>query len=274
MKIAKAVTIFVFLCTIAIWIYGKEVVKKQDAVPPVISSAIEELHVEAAAAANDAVLKKGLTASDDVDGDITEQIIVGNISPFREKGVCDVEYVVFDSSNNVGRYERTVYFENYESPKLHLSKGLVYEVNGKISISDRLTATDMLEGDISGKIRFSSSNLTTTEDGTYRLNVEVKNSYGDSVKYQLPINLVRYNCDEERIQLKDYLIYVRQGEEVYPEQYVTSVINRKGEVEGLEHIKITQDVDFAKAGIGQICYELSEGENVVYATYLTIIVTE
>ena len=43
MKIAKTITIFVFICTIAIWIYGKELVKKQDTVPPVIISTIEEL---------------------------------------------------------------------------------------------------------------------------------------------------------------------------------------------------------------------------------------
>ena len=274
MKIAKIITIFVFLCTIAIWIYGKEVVKKQDAVPPVITSSIDELHVDAAEAADDAVLKEGLTASDDVDGDITEQIIVGIISPFKEKGVCDVEYVVFDSNNNVGRYQRTVYFENYESPKLHLSKALLYEVNGRISISDRLTATDMLEGDISGKVRFSSANLTLSEAGTYRLNVEVKNSYGDTVKYQLPMNLVRYNCDQERIQLKDYLIYVEKGEEIAPESYITKVTNRAGKAEGLENIKITRDVDLTKPGTGQICYELLEGEEAVYATYLTVIVTE
>lgn len=274
MKIAKIITIFVFLCTIAIWIYGKEVVKKQDAVPPVITSSIDELHVDAAEAADDAVLKEGLTASDDVDGDITDHIIVGTISPFKKKGVCDVEYVVFDSNNNVGRYERTVYFENYESPKLQLSKALVYEVNGTILITDRLTATDMLEGDISGKIRFSSSNLTTTEEGTYRLNVEVKNAYGDSVKYQLPINLVRYNCDQERIQLNDYLVYVENGKEIAPESYITNVINRSGKTEGLEHIKITRNVDLTKPGTGQICYELLEGEEVVYATYLTVIVTE
>ena len=112
MKIAKAITIFVFICTIAIWIYGKEVVKKQDTVPPVITSAIDELHVDAAAAADDAVLKEGLTASDDVDGDITEHIIVGTISQFKEKGVCDVEPFkvtrslrdVFEVSENVGDY--------------------------------------------------------------------------------------------------------------------------------------------------------------------------
>ena len=274
MKIAKFITIFVFLCTIGIWFYGKEVVKKQDTVPPVIASTIDELHVNAAKPVDDTVLKEGLTAFDDVNGDLTAQIMVGTISPFKEKGVSNIEYVVFDSSNNVGRYERTVYLENYESPKLQLSKALVFEVNGKISISDRLTVTDMLDGDISGKIHFSSANLTITEAGTYRLNVEAKNSYGDSAKFQLPINLVRYNCDQERIQLKDYLIYVKTGTDISPERYIKKVVNRTGEVVGLENVKITREVDLTKSGTGQICYELLEGDDVVYATYLTIIVTE
>ena len=52
------------------------------------------------------------------------------------------------------------------------------------------------------------------------------------------------------------------------------MINREGEIEGVENIKITREVDLTKPGTGQICYELVEGEGVVYATYLTIIVTE
>lgn len=272
MKIAKKITIIMFLCTIAIWIYGKHEVKKQDVEPPVITSAIDELYVDATAGEDG--LKEGLTAFDDVDGDITENIMVGTISPFKEKGVSDVEYVVFDSSNNVGRYERTVCFENYESPKLHLSKALVYEVNGVINISDRLTAVDMLEGDISGKIRFSSANLTTTEEGTYKLNVELKNSYGDAVKYQLPINLVRYNCEQERIQLREYLVYVKKDSALSPASYIEKVTNRTGVSVGVENVKISSEADLTKPGTGQICYELLEGEEVVYATYLTVIVTE
>ena len=62
MKIAKAITIFVFICTIAFWAYGKEVVKKQDAVPPVITSTIDELHVDAHTGVEKAGLKKGISA--------------------------------------------------------------------------------------------------------------------------------------------------------------------------------------------------------------------
>ena len=275
MKIAKWITIIIFLGAIGIWCYGQEELKKQDTSAPVITSDIEELHVDAAS--GESGLKEGLTAFDDVDGDITENIIVGTISPFKEKGVSEVEYVVFDSSNNVGRYTRTVCFENYESPKLYLSKALVYEVNGVINISDRLTAADMLEGDISGKIRFSSANLTTTEEGTYKLNVELKNSYGDTVKYRLPINLVRYNCEQERIQLSEYLVYVKKNSSLSPESYIKKVTNRTGvqeELESLDNVKITSEADLTKPGTGQICYELLEEEQVVYATYLTVIVTE
>lgn len=272
MKIAKWITVIIFICAIAIWIYGKEEIKKQDHVPPVITSTIDELYVDATT--GEEGLKEGLTASDDVDGDITENIIVGTISPFKKKGVSDVKYVVFDSSNNVGYYERTVYFKNYESPKLHLSKALVYEVNGKINITDRLTAIDMLEGDISEKIRFFSTNLTITEEGTYKLNVELKNSYGDSVKYELPINIVPYSCSQDFIQLKEYLIYVKKEDVFRPESYIQKVTNRKGQEVGLGNVKITKEVDLTKPGTGQICYELYEGEEVVYATYLTIIVTE
>jgi hypothetical protein len=274
MKIAKRITILLFICTVAFWLYGKEQREKQDMTAPVISSTISELHVDASLAFDEYALKEGLRASDDVDGDITRDIIVGTISPFIEKGISDVEYVVFDSSNNVGRYERTVYFENYESPKLHLSKALVYEVNGRINISDRLTAIDMLEGDISGKIRFSSGNLTVTEEGTYKLNVELKNSYGDTVKEQLPINLVRYNCAKELIQLKEYLIYLKVQEDFAPEDYIENVTNRTGEEVDITNVVITREVDLTQAGTGQIRYELLEGEEVVYATYLTIIVTE
>ena len=272
MKIAKIVTILIFIATIGVWMYGKGVMKKQDNVPPVITSTVDELHVDVTAGKEG--LKEGLSASDNVDGDITEDIIVGAISSFKEKGVSDVEYVVFDANNNVGRYERTVHFENYESPKLHLSKALVYEINGAINITDRLTATDVLEGDISEKIRFYSMNLTTTEEGTYKLNVELKNSYGDLVKHELPIHIVPYSCLQELIQLKEYLVYVKQGETLSPEKYVEKIVSSSGKELALENVKITKEVDISKPGIGQICYELYEGEEIVYVTYLTVIVTE
>ena len=84
---------------------------------------------------------------------------------------------------------------------------------------------------------------------------------------------MRYNCDQERIQLSEYLIYVKKGTLLAPEKYIEKVTNRVGKEEGMDKVKITREVDLTKTGTGQICYELLEGEDVVYATYLTVIVT-
>ena len=272
MKVAGRIVVLLFLCSIIFDFWGKEQKKKEDVIPPVISSDRDELRVDIRNGAFE--LREGLQAIDNVDGDITSEIIVGTISPFKEKGVCDVEYIVFDSNNNVGRYERTVYFEHYEAPKLKLLKPLAYEANGRVVISDRLVAEDMLEGDISGKMRFSSSNLSAYEVGTYELNVEVKNSYGDIVKYQLPINIVPFKYNKEYIQLEDYLVYTKVGENLKPKDYIKSVVGRNDEKVSLEQIDITVDVDFSIPGVGQICYELYEGRDVIYATYLIVIVEE
>ena len=91
MKIAKWMTIIIFICSIAVWIYGKKEMKKQDIVAPVITSTIDELYVDVTT--GEEGLKDGLTAFDDEDGDITENIIVGTISPFKKKGVSDVKYI-------------------------------------------------------------------------------------------------------------------------------------------------------------------------------------
>lgn len=272
MKTAKRITILLFICSIAVWFYGKKQAWNNDVTPPVIHSEIDELHIDASGEDHD--LTQGLTAYDNIDGDVTQEIIVGTISPFTEKGVSKIEYIVFDSSNNVARYERTVYFDNYESPKLALSKSLTYEVNEQITISDRLTATDILEGDISDKIRFSSTNLTTYEEGTYKLKIEVKNSYRDTVKYQVPINIVPYGCDKEYIKLSEYLIYTKVNEDINAAAFIKEITNRKGDNMSYDQISITSEVDLTVPGTGQIRYELYDGNEVFYVTYLTVIVIE
>ena len=67
---------------------------------------------------------------------------------------------------------------------------------------------------------------------------------------------------------------MKQEEVFSPENYVEKVMNSLGQEVGLENVKITKEVDITRPGTGQIRYELYEGEEVVYATYLTVIVTE
>ena len=273
MKIVRIVTVAVFLISIILWGIGEFHVRNRDDIPPVITSDSDEIHVSTKA--DEAELKKGLTATDNVDGDITDDILIANISHFYEKGVCKIEYIVFDESNNAGHYERTVCFDDYESPKISLNAPLMYIQNKEIILSDRLFVTDCLEGDISDKMRFSSAGATSTDKGVYELYVEVRNSYGDIVKETLLLNVVPYENNRGTIVLKEYLIYVKVGEVISPSEYLVEVTDNEGNTISLESVVITMEVDTSKPGTGQFRYEvIDKNGNIASSTFLAVIVTE
>lgn len=272
MRIVKIATILIFIASALFCGAGKKLTAKADTTPPVITADSDYIHVEAGS--GEEALLEGLTATDDREGYLTSEILVGNISDFTEKGVCTVEYLVFDEYNNVGRYERTVEFDSYTSPRFTLTRPLMYNTDSDIIISDRLMAEDVLDGDISDKVRYSSPNLDRSECGTYDLTVEVKNQYGDEVKETLPINIVSHRTDPEQIRLSTYLVYAEKGSKIDPEQYIQSVQDTDGNALSRNDIRITSQVNMTEAGCGQYCYELYSSDKVVYTTYLTVIVTE
>lgn len=71
-------------------------------------------------------LLEGLTASDEDDGDLTSQIIAGSFSRFIDKGVSNITYVVFDSSDQPATLTREVRFTDYHSPRFTLTEPLVF----------------------------------------------------------------------------------------------------------------------------------------------------
>lgn len=272
MRYIKRITVAVFIIMFIAFIGGKIYASKTDKVPPVISAESDEIHVQAGCEEQE--LLQGLTAEDNSDGDLTDQIMVGKISRFTEKAVSKVEYVVLDESNNVGTYERTVYFDNYSSPRFALSQPLMYKVYGDISISDRLTAQDVLSGDISDKIKFSSASLTRSEAGVYDIMVSVKNEYGDEVQETLPVNVVNESEYGTRIELNTYLVYLTPGSTIDPLSYVSRAVNTDGTEADRSQINVIQQVDTTTPGTGQFRYELNDGNGDTDVTFLTVIVTE
>lgn len=108
----------------------------------------------------------------------------------------------------------------------------------------------------------------------FDLTVAVKNQYGDEVTETVPINIVPYRTDTDQIQLSTYLIYAEKGSEIDPEQYIQTVQDTNGNALSRNNIRIISQVNTDTAGSGQYCYELYSGDEVIYVTYLTVIVTE
>lgn len=124
-------------------------------------------------------LLKDVTASDKEDGDVTSSVIIESISTFIDKNKRNVTYVAFDSDNNVTKLKREIEYTDYKAPKIEAVKKL--EIRSK-KISEILAcfkATDLIDGDISDRIKIDELTVTSSKNETYEVELSVTNSCGD-----------------------------------------------------------------------------------------------
>lgn len=273
MRYVRIVTVVLFVLTLAAWLATTFIIKQnEDTVKPVITADKAEIQVSV----NDGpeALLKGLKATDDKDGDITDKIIIGKQSRFIKKGISDVTYLVFDSHNNVGKYTRKVEYTDYTSPKFNLSKPLVYNVGVPVTILDRLTVKDSVEGDISNKIKVVSSNGNSQEEGVYNIGVEVTNRFGDTVSVELPVSVIKFDRTAPILNLENYLVYHKAGSSFNPNDYLINAVLENGEDVDKEKIQVTDNVDTSAPGVYQVIYAYTDERGITGYTGLTVIVEE
>ena len=219
-------------------------------------------------------LLRGLVASDNKDGDLTDQIIIERISNFIEYGVVSVDYVVFDQACNLCRYTRTVTYEDYASPMLHLEGPLVYRVGEDIAIMDKLKLVDCLGGDITHKLKIQSSNVNESQVGQYEFTASAVTDMGDEVFVRLPVNIMSYDESAPTIELSQYLVYTKAGEKFTPLDYVVSVKDKDGFTIEISAVFIFCQVNLDQPGAGQYRLEVFDGYGRKGYAFLTVIVTE
>ncbi len=243
-----------------------------DTEKPVITSDSDEIQISDRDGKE--ALLKGLKAVDNQDGDITEDIFIGEYAPFTDKGVCKIKYLVFDSSNNVGTYTRTVTYTDYISPEFQLSKPLTYEVGAPVTVLDRLTVLDCIEGDITDKIKIVSSDVNKMEAGIYRIGVEASNSFGDTVSLNLPVNVVEQIPDLPSIQLSRYMVTVKKGEKFDSSKYIEKLVLPDGSEGNRNEIHMESDVNTSAEGTYQTVYSYTGAGGNTAVTSLTVVVRE
>lgn len=167
----------------------------------------------------DKAILEGITASDEKDGDITQNLFVESKSNFIEKGVFKAIVAVADSDNHVTKVERKVTYSDYRSPQFTLTEPLKFltttENRDDLNVAKYLRANDVVEGNISNKIKISSEySILGYTTGDYHMEFSVTNSMGDTVKLPVTVNI--YSALEEsglpEIILSNYLINTPVGE--------------------------------------------------------------
>lgn len=216
-------------------------------------------------------LLQGLTAQDAQDGDLTGKILVASESYFIKKGVLDVEYVVFDSHQNSDTLTRRVCYTDYESPKFSLGAPLVFTRGQNIRFLEYITATDLLDGDISEDITVLASELSNYTVGTYPVLLQVSNSYGDTVQLELMVVVRDATPPDATIYLSEYVTYVQAGESFDPYSLVKAVIRQDGTYLSKDSLQILGSVDTQTPGFYHLLYR---HEATGAQVYLTVAVTQ
>lgn len=198
--------------------------KYSDKIAPTIT--VDEDAIEASVEDAEETLLEGVTARDDRDGDLTDRIAIESIGDFLSDGSRKITYVVCDSANNVGRASRTLTYSDYKPPQFACETALRFPADKELDILEYLTASDVLDGDLTGRIRLTHGYIYTEPSaGTYELGYQVSNSAGDVSNIDLVVDIydVEGIAYTPVINLNQYVCYVEKGKKINPYQYIEDV---------------------------------------------------
>lgn len=155
---------------------------------PVLSFDTDQLHVSVDATEQE--LLQGVTAMDPEDGDVTDSIVIEGISEFVEDYTRIITYAAFDSAGNVQRASREVTYTDYRSPSIKAIEELEFLVGEDVNLQECIYAEDVLDGNITGKIRVIKSNYSSYMAGEYTITLQVTNSCGDTVEKDFKLTCI------------------------------------------------------------------------------------
>lgn len=219
-------------------------------VPPTIQCDSELLEVSVQDA--DDVLLSGVTASDRQDGDLTEKILIQGISKLISNDTAKITYLVFDSDGNAASCTRRIRYTDYERPHFTIQKPLIYGENEDIELLDRLTAVDVLDGDLTDAIRVSTLS-GSSEPEVRNVTVQATNSMGDTARLTLPLVVYSGTAVRPEVVLKERLVYLQQGASFRAGDYLSAVTTPTGPGDTGD-VQITGQVDTANPGTYYVYY--------------------
>ncbi len=192
---------------------------------PVIS--MDEREVTVSVNDTEEAIFQGVTVTDKEDGDVTDSLMVESMGNMDKNLSRTAVIAAFDSSGNVTKTSRTVSYSDYTSPTLSVGSSLTVQTSKVTSILDGVTATDVLDGDISDEVQLEISG-TVREDVTndYSADLLVTNSAGDTV--DIPVTVTAATAADlsaaPTIELTTYLIYLDKGADTPSwKNYISSV---------------------------------------------------
>ena len=184
---------------------------------------LDEQPLEVSVEDDRSALLTGVTASDNVDGDVTDSLVVESVNLLDSDGAISVGYAAFDSAGNVAKATREGRYVDYESPRFTLSAPLIYTLDRSFDVLGTVGAVDVIDGDIQHRVRATAKGgKAVTTLGSHRVQFQVTNSLGDTVSAIFPVEVLSPGVYNATLELTDYLIYLPKGSSFNAEDYLSS----------------------------------------------------
>lgn len=172
-------------------------------------------------------LLAGMSATDNLDGDVTDTLMVVSQSKFIAKNTRYVDYAAFDENNNVGTYSRRLIYTDYHPPRFVLTEPLRFIAgNASYDYLRHLRAIDCLDGNITSQVKITLGENLRSNDAVslQKVNLQVTNSAGDTVTIELTASFEDYETySKASPALTDYILYVRKGEKPNFRSYLDGI---------------------------------------------------
>lgn len=202
--------IILALSIVTFILYNQYREKTDDVTPPIITA--ESDTITGSVKITDEELLSGMSAYDETSGDVSDTLIIEKKSDFINENERVISYVAIDENMNVGRYERTLIYNDYSKASFTLSEPLSYVVGTRIDILKNIGATSTLDGDISQQIRYGlDSVIDNMKVGKYPVEFRVTDSCGNTSYLNTEIEIYDSSYSGIKVELHKYLTYTPKG---------------------------------------------------------------
>lgn len=269
MKLLRLIiVVFSLIVFVVFGIYRYREYVTSDYVAPVISADTDTLLVSVNA--TDADILAGMSARDNLDGDVSNTLFVVSKSKFLHDVTRRVDYAAFDKDNNVGTYSREITYTDYVSPHFSLVQPLHFL--NSYSSHDYLKnfrAYDCLDGNLTQQLRITLGETTVIDEmvSSRKINLQVTNSAGDTATLALDALLEDYDTFyKQSPALSEYLIYTNLGEKPDYSALIDGILSgdrskefRDTKFDPSTDISINDAaVDYYTPGVYSVNYHLSQ----------------
>ena len=150
----------------------------------------------------------GYSATDECDGDLTNNVTVSGSVDGRTYGTYILTYNVTDSSGNIGEVKRTVQIADLKKPVITLNGDLKTFIKiGTEYVDPGFSATDNIDGDISAKVTVDGG-VDTSKMGVNTITYSVSDSFGNATNVTRKIYVYQQQAASNPVDPGNKVVYL------------------------------------------------------------------